>query len=254
MYAVIETGGKQYRVEVGTELAVELLEVEPGQEISFDRVLLVADDERAAIGRPVVAGARVDATVLRNDRADKVVSFKYKPKTRRRVKKGHRQERTVLRITDVTLDGRSAAAEAASAAEARRTERQRLEEAAAAQAAADAALAATLAEKAATAAQPAAPAGRRRPKAAGEKAAPDAKAAGEKAAPDARASAATPAPKSPAGTLAPKSPAAKAAPDAAPGAEPAAEAAAEAAPQAAPDAPPAAAPRTRKPRAEKKEG
>ncbi len=147
MYAVIETGGKQYRVEVGTELAVELLDVEAGEEITLDRVLLVADGDEAAIGRPVVDGAVVSATVLRNDRAAKVISFKYKPKARRRVKKGHRQEQTVLRITDVTLNGRSAAEEARRAAEAKRTERQRLEEAAAAQAAADAALAATLAAK-----------------------------------------------------------------------------------------------------------
>ncbi len=152
MYAVIETGGKQYRVEVGTELAVELLEVEPGQEITLERVLLVADGDDAAIGRPVVDGATVSATVLRNDRADKVISFKYKPKARRRVKKGHRQEQTVLRITDVTLHGKSAAAEAAQAAEAKKTERQRLEAAAAEQAAADAAFAATLAAQAAEAA------------------------------------------------------------------------------------------------------
>jgi len=152
MYAVIETGGKQYRVEVGTELEVELLEVEPGQEITLERVLLVADGAEAAIGRPVVEGATVSATVVRNDRAAKVISFKYKPKARRRVKKGHRQEQTVLRITDVVLNGKSAAAEARLAAEARRTERQRLEDAAATQAAADAALAATLAAKAAEAA------------------------------------------------------------------------------------------------------
>jgi large subunit ribosomal protein L21 len=163
MYAVIETGGKQYRVEVGTELAVELLEVEPGQEITLERILLVADGDEAAIGRPIVDGATVNATVLRNDRADKVISFKYKPKARRRVKKGHRQEQTVLRITDVILNGKSAAAEAQKAAEARKTERQRLEEVAATQAAADAALAATLAAKAAKAAE-AAPAEAETPK------------------------------------------------------------------------------------------
>ncbi len=151
MYAVIETGGKQYHVEVGTELAVELLDVEPGQEITLDRILLVADGDEAAIGRPLVAGASVRATVLRADRADKVISFKYKPKARRRVKKGHRQEQTVLRITDVTLNGKSAAATEELAAEARKTERERLAEAAATQAAADAALAATLATKAAAA-------------------------------------------------------------------------------------------------------
>jgi large subunit ribosomal protein L21 len=158
MYAVIETGGKQYHVEVGTELAVELLDVEPGQEITLDRVLLVADGDEAAIGRPLVAGAVVSATVLRADRADKVISFKYKPKARRRVKKGHRQEQTILRVTDVTLNGKSAAATEKIAAEARKTERERLAEAAATQAAADASLAATLASKAAAAEAAAAPA------------------------------------------------------------------------------------------------
>jgi large subunit ribosomal protein L21 len=152
MYAVIETGGKQYHVEVGTQLEVELLEVEPGQEIMLERILLVADGDEAAIGRPVVEGATVSATVLRNDRADKVISFKYKPKARRRVKKGHRQEQTVLRITDVTLNGKSAAEEARKIAEAKKAERERLEAVAATQAAADAALAATLAAKVAEAA------------------------------------------------------------------------------------------------------
>ena len=170
MYAVIETGGKQYRVEVGTELAVELLEVEAGQEITLERVLLVADGDEAAIGRPVVDGAIVSATVLRNDRADKVISFKYKPKARRRVKKGHRQEQTVLRITDVTLNGKSAADEARKIAEAKKTERQRLEEVAATQAAADAALAATLAAKTAEAVE-AAPAEAEAPKKARSRAA-----------------------------------------------------------------------------------
>jgi large subunit ribosomal protein L21 len=163
MYAVIETGGKQYRVEVGTELAVELLEVEAGQEITLERVLLVADGDEAAIGRPIVDGALVSATVLRNDRADKVISFKYKPKARRRVKKGHRQEQTVLRITDVTLNGKSAADEARKLAEAKKTERQRIEEVAATQAAADAVLAATLAAKTAEVAE-AAPAEAEAPK------------------------------------------------------------------------------------------
>ena len=67
MYAVIETGGKQYRVEVGTELEVELLDAEPGKTITLDRVLLVADGDDAAIGRPVVDGAAVSAEVVRQD-------------------------------------------------------------------------------------------------------------------------------------------------------------------------------------------
>ncbi|MBI3746715.1 MAG: 50S ribosomal protein L21 [Chloroflexi bacterium] len=147
MYAVIETGGKQYRVEVGTELEVELLEVNPGDAITLDRVLLVADGETSAIGRPIVPNASVAAEVVRQMRGEKTISFKYRPKARSRVKKGHRQELTLLRISDIVLDGHSAAADAAKASEARRTERQRLEEAAQRQAAADAALAAKLAPK-----------------------------------------------------------------------------------------------------------
>jgi large subunit ribosomal protein L21 len=149
MYAVIETGGKQYRVEVGTELEVELLDGEPGDSITIDRVLLVADGDESTIGRPVIAEAAVEAEVVRRDRGEKLISFKYRPKARRRVKKGHRQELTILRITDVKLNGKSAAADKRRADADARTERQRLEEAAAKQAAEDAALAAKLAKAAA---------------------------------------------------------------------------------------------------------
>jgi large subunit ribosomal protein L21 len=148
MYAVIETGGKQYRVEVGTELEVELLDVEPGQAITLDRVLLVADGDESAIGRPVVADAAVSAEVLRQTRGEKLISFKYRPKARSRVKKGHRQELTVLRITDVRLGKKSAADEVRRAEADAKTERERLQEAAAKQAAADAELAAKLAKTA----------------------------------------------------------------------------------------------------------
>ena len=130
MYAVIETGGKQYRVEVGTELQVELLDAEAGDAIQLERVLLVADGDTAAIGRPTVANASVAAEVVRRERGDKTISFKYRPKARRRVKKGHRQELMVLRISDTVLDGKSAAGEAAEVESARKSERQRLEAAA----------------------------------------------------------------------------------------------------------------------------
>jgi large subunit ribosomal protein L21 len=145
MYAVIETGGKQYRVEVGTELEVELLDAEPGKTVTLERVLLVADGDDASIGQPVVDGAAVRAEVVRRDRGPKLISFKYRPKARTRVKKGHRQELTILRISDITLNGKSAAKSAAKAESDAKTERQRLEEAAAAQAAKDAELAAKLA-------------------------------------------------------------------------------------------------------------
>ena len=124
MYAVIETGGKQYRVEVGTELEVELLDAEPGKTITLDRVLLVADGDDASIGRPLVSGAEVSAEVLRLARGEKLISFKYRPKARSRVKKGHRQELTVLRISDIVLGGKSAAKDAAKA-EAGRQDRAR---------------------------------------------------------------------------------------------------------------------------------
>jgi large subunit ribosomal protein L21 len=145
MYAVIETGGKQYRVEVGTELEVELLDGGAGDSIAFDRILLIADGDAASIGRPVVANASVSGEIIRRDRGEKVISFKYRPKARRRVKKGHRQELTVVRISDIVLDGKSAAKEYAEAEQQKQTERQRLQEAARKQAALDAELAAKLA-------------------------------------------------------------------------------------------------------------
>jgi len=155
MYAVIVTGGKQYRVEVGTELEVELLDVEPGQAITLDKVLLVADGDESAIGRPLVADAAVSAEVVRQTRGEKLISFKYRPKARSRVKKGHRQELTVLRITDVRLGTKSAAESVRKAEADAKTERQRLEDAATKQAAADAALAAKLAKSAPAEAKPA---------------------------------------------------------------------------------------------------
>jgi len=192
MYAVIVTGGKQYRVEVGTELEVELLDVEPGQAITLDRVLLVADGDESAIGRPLVADAEVSAEVVRQTRGEKLIAFKYRPKARSRVKKGHRQELTVLRITDVRLGSKSAAESVRKAEADAKTERQRLEEAAAKQAAVDAALAAKLAKSAPAEAKPT-KASSAKPKATAAKA--EAKTAPAKAAPK---SAAKAAPKKPA--------------------------------------------------------
>jgi large subunit ribosomal protein L21 len=157
MYAVIETGGKQYRVEVGTQLEVELIDAKAGDTVTIERVLLVADGDTATIGRPVVTEASVSAEVLRQERGEKVISFKYRPKARRRVKKGHRQELHVLRIADIVLNGKSAAAAVRKAENEAKTERQRLEEAAHRQAAEDAALAAKLAAAKAPKAEPKTP-------------------------------------------------------------------------------------------------
>lgn len=149
MYAVIESGGKQYRVELGMHIQVDRLDVDPGQTIEFERVLLVADGEEAFIGRPVVEGAVVSADVVRQERGKKIIVFKYRPKARRRVKKGHRSELTTLRIADISHAGRSAAAEEARAAAERERAAAEAQEAAARQAAADQALAAKLAKAAA---------------------------------------------------------------------------------------------------------
>jgi large subunit ribosomal protein L21 len=154
MYAVIETGGKQYRVEVGTQLEVELVDAQAGDTVTIDRVLLVADGDEATIGRPTVATATVSAEVLRQERGEKVIAFKYRPKARRRVKKGHRQELHVLRIADIVHNGKSAAAAVRKVEAEAKTERQRLEEAARRQAAEDAALAAKLAAARTTGAKP----------------------------------------------------------------------------------------------------
>jgi large subunit ribosomal protein L21 len=145
MYAVIETGGKQYRVELGSEIEVDRLDVEPGQTIDLERVLLVADGDQAAVGAPTVDGAVVSASVVRQTRGEKLVVFKYKPKARSRVKNGARADLTLLRIADIAWAGRSAAKEDAAAAKERDAAAAKAAKAAAEKAAADQALAAKLA-------------------------------------------------------------------------------------------------------------
>jgi large subunit ribosomal protein L21 len=111
MYAIVETGGKQYRVKPGDTIAVERVTGEPGEVLDLGRVLLVAGDGDAArVGSPGVAGAVVRAEVVEHARGDKIVVFRYKSKVRYRRKTGHRQALTRLRITDILLDGHSTAA------------------------------------------------------------------------------------------------------------------------------------------------
>lgn len=115
MYAVVSTGGKQYRVEPGTQLSVERLPAEPGASVTFDRVLMVGDGEQVSIGTPVVDGATVTATVLGQERGPKIVIFKFKQKVKYRRRTGHRQELTRVRIDRIDADGRSASIEEAPA-------------------------------------------------------------------------------------------------------------------------------------------
>jgi large subunit ribosomal protein L21 len=100
-YAIIETGGKQYRVSVGDRISVERLADDEGGEITIDRVLMVGGDGSARIGTPVVAGATVTATVDDHFRGEKLVVFKYKPKKRYRRRIGHRQALSHLTITAI---------------------------------------------------------------------------------------------------------------------------------------------------------
>lgn len=101
MYAIVRTGGRQYRVEPGAELDVEKLPYEVGESIELDEVLLVADGDKAEVGKPLVDGARVKATVVDQHRARKILVWKYRPKQRYRRRKGHRQYYTRLRIDEI---------------------------------------------------------------------------------------------------------------------------------------------------------
>lgn len=101
MYAVVETGGKQYRVSPGDWLEVEKLAGEVGEVVTLDRVLLVHDGEKALVGRPLVAGASVRATIKAQHKGEKVIIFHYRPKQRYRRKRGHRQLLTRLQIDAV---------------------------------------------------------------------------------------------------------------------------------------------------------
>ncbi|MGN1116030.1 MAG: 50S ribosomal protein L21 [Candidatus Ornithomonoglobus sp.] len=101
MYAIIETGGKQYKVAQGDVVFVEKLDVEEGAEVTFDKVLLAADGDDVKVGTPVVEGATVTAKVLKNGKAKKVIVFKMKRKKNERKKKGHRQPFTKVEITAV---------------------------------------------------------------------------------------------------------------------------------------------------------
>ena len=105
IYAIVETGGKQYKVTAGQVIDVELLEVVEGSTIELDRVLFIADGDKVTVGTPTVEGARVLATSKGDDRAKKVTVFKYKNKTRYSKKRGHRQPYPSLSIDKILEPG-----------------------------------------------------------------------------------------------------------------------------------------------------
>ena len=101
MFAVIKTGGKQYKVASGDVIAVERLPVEVGSHIDLEQVLLIGDGASMTVGNPVIAGAAVAATVVDQTRGDKIIVFKKKRRQNYRRRRGHRQDLTVLKITDI---------------------------------------------------------------------------------------------------------------------------------------------------------
>jgi large subunit ribosomal protein L21 len=108
-YAIIETGGKQLRVEPGRFYDIELLHVDAEAKVTIDKVFLVQHESDVHIGQPLVVGATVEGTVLRHFRGRKVLVYKMKPKKKTRKKKGHRQEITRLMIDSISLKGEAIA-------------------------------------------------------------------------------------------------------------------------------------------------
>jgi len=104
-YAIIETGGKQLKVEPGRFYDIELLHNEPDEKITIDSVLFVQHDGEVSIGQPLVSGATVEGTVMRHFRGRKVLVYKMKPKKKTRKKRGHRQEITRLMIDSISMNG-----------------------------------------------------------------------------------------------------------------------------------------------------
>lgn len=101
MYAVIQTGGKQYRVQQGDVIYVEKLDSQAGDTVSFDEVLLISKDGQATIGAPTIDGAKVEGKVLSQVKSRKIVVYKYKAKKNQRKKQGHRQPYTKVEIVSV---------------------------------------------------------------------------------------------------------------------------------------------------------
>jgi large subunit ribosomal protein L21 len=111
MYAVVDSGGKQYRVEPGSTLVVDRLRAEAGATVTFDRVLLIGDDDGVTVGTPTVNGASVLGTVVKHERGPKIIVFRFRPKAHYRRRTGHRSELTRVRIDEIATaaGGRQAA-------------------------------------------------------------------------------------------------------------------------------------------------
>ena len=105
MFAVIKTGGKQYRVAADQEIVIEKLEGEPGDTLVFGEVLMIGDGDKVNMGAPLISGAQVVGEVVGQTRSAKVITYKKKPRNTYRRKLGHRQHQTVIKITDILAKG-----------------------------------------------------------------------------------------------------------------------------------------------------
>ncbi len=103
-YAIVEDGGKQYKVAEGSKIEVDRVAFEAGEEVDLENVLLIADDDKVTVGTPYISGAVVQAKVVAQTKGPKVIIFKYKPKKRYRVKSGHRQQYTLLEIQSIVTE------------------------------------------------------------------------------------------------------------------------------------------------------
>ena len=118
MYAIVETGGKQYQMEEGRYLKVELLDGEENSKIVFDKVVMIANGKKSKIGQPYVKGATIEGTILTHDKEKKIIVYKQKPKKGYRKKQGHRQGYTKVMINKIRTTAQKKSAEVSAETEA----------------------------------------------------------------------------------------------------------------------------------------
>ena len=112
MYAIVETGGKQYKFEEGKYVDIELLEANPNDKITFDKIVMLVNGKKSKVGTPYVSSATVDGTVVKNGKEKKVIVYKQRPKKGTRIKQGHRQEFTRIMINKINTKAKSSKSDA----------------------------------------------------------------------------------------------------------------------------------------------
>ncbi len=115
MYAIVETGGKQYPVEEGRYIDLELLDAKQDEKVTFDKIVMLVNGKKSKVGQPYVTGASVEGTVVKHDKAKKIIVFKQRPKKGYRKKQGHRQQYTRVMITKIRTSAKKESVEKAEA-------------------------------------------------------------------------------------------------------------------------------------------